>query len=121
MFQFMYWLAVDKQQEFFNSLNSEFSDPVDGKKLLAIVFTVLAVIVLMIALSMREKKPKKVGPKTVRHQGRLLKEIAKSVGIRSRDMKKLKAVAAQQNVSPLTLLLCPSALPASVRKKARGK
>ena len=84
--------------------------------MLALAFTAGAVIVLLAVLSKRTKK--KSVAKAVNHQGKLLKEIAKSVGLKRGELRKLKSLADGQNVeNPLTLLLCPSLLAKSLKRK----
>jgi hypothetical protein len=52
------------------------------------------------------------------HQGRLLKEIARTCDLRSSEIRQLKQLAdTREDVSsPLTMLLCPSLLTQAVKE-----
>ena len=107
--------AAQSADDVLKNISDNVNDSVDPKKLLAFVFCAAAVIIAVALLSKREKKSV-VNPKTLNHQGKLIKEIAKSVNLKPVEVKQLKVLAEQAEISsPLLLLLCPSLLTQAVK------
>jgi hypothetical protein len=107
-------LADSSQDDVLRSISDNVNDSVDPKKLLAVVFCAAAVIIVIALLNRREKKS--LVPKKLNHQGKLIKEVAKSVNLKPAEVKQLKVLAEQTEVSsPLVLLLCPSLLTQAVK------
>lgn len=105
------------QQEAFQSIQDNVADTGGAGKLLALALAAGAMIVLLAVLSRR--KTRASTPKAVNHQGRLLKEVTRSIGLKSAEVRKLKSLADAQSLdNPLTLLLCPSLLAKSLKKRA---
>jgi hypothetical protein len=104
-------------EEVFKQVQDSYSTPTDPKKFIAVICAIVGVAVLAAVLSNRTKR--KVLPKTLNHQGELLKEVMRTVDLRPAEVKQLKILADDQNVSsPLTLVLCPSVLAKAVKSKA---
>ncbi|HEY1628429.1 MAG TPA: hypothetical protein VGF52_01145 [Tepidisphaeraceae bacterium] len=96
------------------SISDNVGDSVDPGKLLMVIFSGAGLIVLIALLSRRETKA--ITPKTLNHPGKLIKEISKSVNLKPAEVKQLKVLADQTEVSnPLVLLLCPSLLTQAVK------
>ena len=90
------------------------------------VLAVIAVLVgLVILISMLNRRFGKGGPRpdTANSPSRLLKEVAREIGLRKKDVRELKKLAVLAGVDhPLTLLLCPSLMQAAIAKReAAGK
>ena len=84
-----------------------------GRFLGIMLATAGGIVLLAVAISYGKKS----GPraKSVNHQGRLLKEIAKAAHLKPKEVKRLKALSedvgrrrGEALVSPLVVLLCPS-------------
>jgi len=111
--------AAPTEQDVFKSINENVGKPSDNSRLLPVLVAGAGLVLLVIFISQRinrEPAPKKVASRPTK----LMKEIAKGVGLRSAEMKQLKAMAQTQDANPLTLLLCPSIMVKAVQAK-RGK
>jgi hypothetical protein len=103
-------LAAPTQEDVFRSIHRNVTTGPDSGKLIAVLFGGAAVAILLVLVSMRAKR--EATPKALNHQGKLLKEIQKSLPLRTAEIKRLKTLAEQKQCSsPLLLLLCPSLLP----------
>jgi hypothetical protein len=99
--------AAATQEEVFRSLHNNITQTPQSGKLLAVFIGAVAVAGILIFVSTRAKR--EAAPKALNHQGKLLKEVQKSVPLSSTAVKSLKKLAEEQErISPLTLLLCPS-------------
>lgn len=84
---------------------------------MALIFGTAGVIILLVLFSHRRKRD--VSPRSLNHQGKLLKEIVKRINLKPGEMRQLKALADEQSVSsPLTLLLCPSILSKALKHQS---
>ncbi|HEY8667905.1 MAG TPA: hypothetical protein VIL86_14675 [Tepidisphaeraceae bacterium] len=100
--------AAPTQEEVFRSIQENVSEPADGGKVLGVIAAGAALLILLLLFSQRYQR--KATPKALNHPGKLLKEVLKAVPIRGADIKRLKILAEQKEISsPLVLLLCPSA------------
>lgn len=109
-------MALPTDEDVFKSVRDNYSEPTDPKKFIAVISVIVGGAVLCAVLSNRKKR--QVIPKTLNHPGKLLKEVMKAVDLRPVEVKQLKMLADDQNVSsPLTLLLCPSVLAKAVKAK----
>jgi hypothetical protein len=60
---------------------------------------------------------KAAASRSMHHPGKLAREITRKVGLKPAQMKKLKSMADEANVSsPLVLLLCPSLMAETMKK-----
>lgn len=108
------------QEDVFKSIQENVEGNLDGNLLLGILLGIIGLIVLL-AFVTRQKK-RVVHPKALNHQGKLLREVLKTVPIKGRELKQLKIVAEHVEgdrpiASPLTLLLCPSLMAKTIQTK----
>src|SRR5205085_877451 len=101
--------ATPTQEDDFKSINDSVGSSVDGTKFFAGLIAAAAIVILLAVLGHRRQR--QVVSRILNHQGRLLKEVCRSISLRPAEMRQLKILADEQGVcSPLTLLLCPSVL-----------
>jgi len=106
--------AAPTQEEVLKSIGDNVGQSIDPGKLLAAVFGVAAFVILIALVGQRRKRI--IAPKALNHQGKLLKEIAKSVNLKPGEIRQLKQLADDQQLSsPLLLLVCPSMLGKAVK------
>ena len=112
-------LAAPSQEDVFKSIQTNLSEPSDPSKLMGVVLGGAGLILLLVILSQRRKR--EVAPKRFNHPGKLMKEIARAVNMKPAEVRQLKTLAEDQQVSsPITLLLCPSILARAVKTNARA-
>ncbi len=115
--------AAPTQEEVFRSIQENVGESANSGHVLALFADGAGVLILLAVFSQRPNRV--VAPKTLHHQGKLLKEIMKSVPLRSAELKQLKMLAEESArrdgveplQSPLTLLLCPSVLAKALRSR----
>jgi hypothetical protein len=106
-----------RQEEVLRSINQSVGQPVDGTKVLASLLAILGVVVMIALLSQRQKRS--VTPKTLNHPGKLLKEVSRTVNLKPAELKQLKVLTEDTDISsPLVLLLCPSVLARTIKENA---
>jgi hypothetical protein len=111
--------ATPTQEEVFKSIQSNVGESTDPKTLLAILAVLAGIVLVLVMLSNRRKRVAQ--PRTLNHQGKLLREVLGEIDLKSAELKQLKSLADEQQLgSPLTLLLCPSQLTKAV-KESGGK
>jgi hypothetical protein len=104
--------ANPSQEDVFKSIQSNVSDPMDGRKVAAFFVAAAAVVILIVVINNRQQRV--VKPKIVNHQAKLLRELMKSAGLKSSQVRQLKMLSAdlRERGEPVdnlvTLLLCPS-------------
>jgi hypothetical protein len=104
------------QDEVFKSINQNVGSTVDMRKVLPYLLGGLAITIAAAVYSQR--KQKSVMPKVLNHPGKLVREVARALHLKSSEIKQLKMLAEEQEVeSPLTLLLCPSVLAKAIRTR----
>jgi hypothetical protein len=107
--------ATPSQDDVLHSIGDAHDDTVDSGKVLAVVFGIAGLLIVVAVINHRREKV--VIPKAMNHQGKLIKEIAKSVNLRPAEIKQLKILAESKELaSPLVLLLCPSLLTQAVKE-----
>ncbi len=116
-------LAVPSQEEVFKSISDNVGQSGDSRLFMIFGCAIVGLIILLVLFNQRTKR--EVSPKTLNHQGKLLKEIARSIPIRPDEMKQLRLLAdetpgpdGEPIASPLSLLLCPSVLGTAIQKNA---
>jgi hypothetical protein len=110
-------LAAPSQEEVFRSIKDNVGESTDPRKLLAFLIGAVAVIALLTVFSHWRKR--EAAPKALNHQGKLLKELSAAINLKQAELKQLKMLAEAQNVlSPMTLILCPSVLGKAVKQSA---
>jgi hypothetical protein len=113
-------MANPTQEEVFKSIQDNVGAPTDYRNVLLFLSVAAGAIILLAVFGQRRKGDG--ASKIVNHHGKLLKEITKSVAIRPREIKQLKALCEQTPLpdgehvrNPLTLVLCPSVLARAVQ------
>ena len=107
--------AAPTQEDVFKSINENVGSTVDGKKLLAILAAVGGVAIILVLVN-RRQTTRPVVPQALNHQGKLLREVMKTAGLKPAEARQLKvlaeraAAAGEPVSSPITLLLCPSVM-----------
>lgn len=123
--------AAPTQEEFFKSVQDSVNNTAGGGSggiSLRSFGTFLGVVGLLVALLVLAQKvqrraalatPRATAARAALNQPRkLIKQVARSAGLSSDEMRQLKAVAEQHEIeNPLTLLLCPSLLLDAARKE----
>jgi hypothetical protein len=112
--------AAPTQEEVFRSIEQNVGESGDSGRFLGVLLACLGGVVLLL-VAVNHTKKWTPGPRTrnrtrvVNHHGKLLKEVARAAHLRPREVKRLKAIAADVGeargeplASPLVLLLCPS-------------
>ena len=113
--------AAPTQEDVFRSIQDNVGGtPMDTSKLLPFALAAVGLVLLLIVASQRRKRV--VAPRALNHQGKLLREVLKTVPLRGKEVKQLKAIAehadgGQPLASPLTLLLCPSVMAKTIQSK----
>ncbi len=102
------------QEEVFKSINQNVDSTVDLNKALPyLIATAAAMIMFAIYTNRKQRNPK---PRMVNHAGKLTRRLARRLHLRSSEVKQLKILAEEQDLThPLTLLLCPSILAKAMR------
>jgi len=116
--------AQPTQEEVFQSIKDNVGpSQTDYSKLLPYVLAGMGLVILLVLVSQR-KRQETATPKPLNHQGKLLREVLKTVPLRAAELKQLRMLAdarEQRLTSPLTLLLCPSLLAQAVHaRQAQG-
>jgi hypothetical protein len=112
-------LATPTQEDVFKSIQSNVNDQIDGRKMMAFFAGAAGVIIMIVLINNRQQRVER--PKVLNHQTKLLRELMKTAGLKSAQVRQLKMLSADlrernQPVENLvTLLLCPSLI-----QKARG-
>jgi hypothetical protein len=107
-------LANPTQEEVFRSLNQNMNSPVDMSKAVPYLLAALGVIILAILFNYHRQR--QTTPHRLNHPGKLTRELAKRLSLRSVELRQLKILAEEQELEhPLTLILCPSVLAKAIR------
>jgi hypothetical protein len=107
-------------QDVFKSTQSSENDQMDGKKVAAFFLAAAAVVIIIVLINSRQQRVDR--PKVVNHQAKLLRELLKTSGLKSSQVRQLKMLSAdlRERGEPVdnlvTLLLCPSLI-----KRARDE
>jgi hypothetical protein len=85
-------------------------------------YILLAVIVvvggLVVASMFNQRAPVKKAAKALSNPSKLVKHLARQLGLKSRELKQLRQLAEQEKLeNPLVLLLCPSVLQSAAEKR----
>jgi hypothetical protein len=101
------------QDEVFRSIQKNVGHSSASTGFLWVMLGMASIVMLLVLLSHVRKR--EVTPKVLNHPGKLAKELAKAIDLRSDDMKRLRAMAekiegqqGEKLESPLLVLLCPS-------------
>jgi hypothetical protein len=110
--------ANPTQEDVFKSISGNMNDKVDGQKVLGVCAAAAGLVILLVLINKRQLREDL--PKVTNHQGKLIRELMKTAGLKASQIRQLKAINANlaakgEPVKNLaTLLLCPSLI-----KKAR--
>jgi len=121
-----YCLATTRQEDVFRSISDNVSQSdSSGHGLFGVLAAAVGLVMLLVLFSQRSKR--EAMPKKLNHQGKLLKEIVKSVPLRPAEIKQLRLLADASNATagatpepienPLVMILCPSLLTRTVQGK----
>lgn len=113
-------VAQPSQEDVFRSIQDSVGGSAETPDLLPYVAGAVGLLLMVVLISQRRKRV--AAPRSLNNRGKLLKEIVRSVPIRSREMKQLKIVAENADTdgpqpNPLTLLLCPSLMAKTIQSK----
>jgi hypothetical protein len=106
--------ASPTQEEVFRSIQNSENESVDGGKVLAVLAVGVGLAIVLTLFSRRQKR--EAAPKALNHQGKLMREMMKTAGLKANEIRQLKALADEITAggetldNPLTLMLCPSLL-----------
>ena len=91
----------------------------DASKLLALLAAAGGLAILLVVVSQRRKR--EVTHRALHHHGKLLKQVCRAIALKPRELRQIRQLAEDQNVtSPLTLLLCPSLLERAADARSDG-
>jgi hypothetical protein len=116
--------ATPTQEEVFKSIQSNENDTIDGRKLLAVLAGGAGLVIIIVLINNRQQRREL--PRTLNHQGKLLRELMKTAGLKNAQIRQLKMLSEElankdQPVDHLvTLLLCPSLIKKARDRKDRG-
>jgi len=108
-------LAQATQDEVLRSISDNVGASIDGNKLLAVLCALAGTLILVAILNLRRNR--QIAPKAMNHPAKLLKEVGRALHLKPEQLKKIKSLAQQKNVQPLTLLICPSLLAAAMKPR----
>jgi hypothetical protein len=115
-FFFQSLLADPSQEDVLRSIGQKVSETADLGRMMGVLAAIAGTIVLLVVVSQRRgRSPQPAG---LRHHGKLLKEVLRTVPMKPAELKQLKLLLQESASrgdtepveSPLTLVLCPSVL-----------
>jgi len=102
-------IAQVKLEDVFKSTSESMNQAPGSERLFALILGSVALVLVLVALQQRRKHA--ATPKAVHSDAKLVKEVLKTVPLKSGEIKQLRQLAEEQSCSsPLVLLLCPSLL-----------
>jgi hypothetical protein len=116
--------ANPTQEDVFKSIQSNESDQMDGRKVFAFFVAAAGVVIMVLLINKRQQRVER--PKTLNHQAKLLRELMKTAGLKSSQVKQLRMLSAdlREGGEPVenlvTLLLCPSLIQKARNDEKRG-
>ena len=109
-------LAQVRLEDVFKSTQESMNSGAGAERLLPLVLAMAAVLVLLVVIHQRKKVA--TAPKTLHSPGKLAKEVARAVGLRSKEMRQLRQLAEEEGASSaLVVLMCPSLLARGLQKR----
>jgi hypothetical protein len=104
--------AAPTQEDVFKSISGNMDDKIDGQKVLGVCAAAAGLIILLVLINKRQQREDL--PTVTNHQGKLIRELMKTAGLKSAQIRQLKAINADLAAKGVpvknlaTLLLCPS-------------
>jgi hypothetical protein len=116
----MNWLLAElRQEDVFKSISDNVGGTTDPKVFYVVGLIVVGLVLLLVVVNNLKKR--QASPRAVNHQGKLLKEILKTLPLKKAEVKHLKTMAVEQScASPLTMILCPSVLARGINAKGKA-
>jgi hypothetical protein len=106
--------ATPTQDEVFQSIHDNVGPTFDARKALPYLVGAVGLVVLVIAINQYRQRP--VRRRRLNRPSRLLRQVRRTLHLGGAEVKQLKLLAQEQQLSsPLTLLLCPSVLAKALR------
>jgi hypothetical protein len=106
--------ATPTQDEVFRSIHDNVGPTFDARKALPYLVAAVAAVILIVVVNQRLQRP--AVRRNLNHPGKLLRQVRRSLHLQTAELKQLKLLAQEQEISsPLTLLLCPSVLAKALR------
>jgi hypothetical protein len=112
--------ANPSMEDVSKSISSNMDEKVDGRKVIGFLAGFAGLVILMVLINNRQQR--KEVPKVTNHQGRLMRELMRSAGLKRSQIRQLKSLSddladrSQPVENLVTLLLCPSLI-----RKARER
>ena len=109
--------ANPTQEDVFKSISDNMSNKSSDSGPFLAVMAAIAGAAILIAL-FSKRKDRVARPKTLNHQGKLLKEVIRTTSLKPAEARLLKSLGEAQSLdNGLVLLLCPSVLEKALREK----
>jgi hypothetical protein len=106
--------AGPTQEDVFRSIEQNVGSPSESHSAAPFFYVVLGLIALIVAIHLRRQR--QTEPGTVNHPGKLMKELARALGLSKAEVHQLRLLARGAAVeNPVVLLLCPSVLTLALR------
>ncbi len=116
----MNFLLNATAQDVFKSMGETLDAKVNPNHIILIVVGLIGVIVLLSLIGRRTQKDER--PKVINNPSRLIRQLARQVGLKPKEVRQLKQLADQEGLdNPLVLLLCPSVLQEAMNKRQQRK
>lgn len=107
-------------EDVFKSVGNTLDAKVNPNHIILIVIGLIGVVVLLSLIGRRTEKSDK--PKIVNNPSKLMRQLARQVGLKPKELRQLKQLAEQEGLdNPLVLLLCPSLLQQAMKKRSQLK
>ena len=102
-------LGQAKLEDVFKSTQENMQQSPGSERVIILIVCIAALVLLLLAL--HHYRRRQAVPKPVNHHGRLVREVARVLPLKSSALRQLDQLADEQSLSsPLVLLLCPSLL-----------
>jgi hypothetical protein len=109
-------LAQMTLDDFYRSTRESLNEAPSSGRIVALLAIAAVLLILLIVLHLWYQR--QAVPRTVNHQGRLTREVTRSLSLKSDELAQLTKAAEEQSLSsPLVLLLCPSLLARTIAAK----
>ena len=114
-------LAATTADDVFKSMGDSLDSDINPLHLAAVVGGVILLVALIALISNRvQRRPS--GKTSSANVTKLNRQLAKAAGLKAREVKQLRLLAAQEKIdNPLVLLLCPSVLKLAASKRQAAR